>query len=147
MGALFVKLNGPRYWTLDGFGTKNAPVEPITRGFNGIQMRRVATIDLDPEPKFGLYDAAKVDRHAIFLIGYVCSRRNSSSTPRVLRSPCGSTSSRTCTPCCTEDEFGPADQPVKLGPEGSAGTVVVGDGVSATTATLLMQLFSAGSGV
>ncbi|NDE80138.1 MAG: hypothetical protein EB037_04355 [Actinobacteria bacterium] len=30
MGALMVKLNGPRYWTLDGFGTKVAVVEPVS---------------------------------------------------------------------------------------------------------------------
>ena len=38
MGALFVKLNGPRYWMLDGLGTKVAFVEPVMREFNGLLM-------------------------------------------------------------------------------------------------------------
>ena len=29
MGAMFVKLNGPRYWMLDGLGSKVAVVEPV----------------------------------------------------------------------------------------------------------------------
>jgi len=28
LGALIVKLNGPRYWVLDGLGSKSAPLEP-----------------------------------------------------------------------------------------------------------------------
>lgn len=66
MGALFVKLNGPRYWTLDGFGAKQAPVEPILRDFNGITMRRIAVVKLGDEPKLDPYTATKVDRQAIF---------------------------------------------------------------------------------
>ena len=41
MGAMFVKLNGPRYWVLDGFGTKVDVVEPVFREFNGLNMRRI----------------------------------------------------------------------------------------------------------
>ena len=37
MGALMVKLNGPRHWVLDGLGQKVAPVEPIFKDFNGIK--------------------------------------------------------------------------------------------------------------
>ena len=73
MGALFVKLNGPRYWTLDGFGTREAPVEPIMRDFNGIEMRRIAKIDLGAEPKFGAYNAAKVDRRIVFFFDAGCT--------------------------------------------------------------------------
>lgn len=66
MGAVMVKLNGPRYWTLDGFGTKLAPMEPIMREFNGIMMRRIAVVELGPEPKLGPYNAMKVNRQAVF---------------------------------------------------------------------------------
>lgn len=66
LGALWVKLNGPRYWTLDGFGVKGAPVEPVLRDFGGITMRRIALIELGPEPKLGPYNPARVDRQAVF---------------------------------------------------------------------------------
>ena len=35
MGAVAVKLNGPRHWMIDGLGTKVAVVEPVLRDFNG----------------------------------------------------------------------------------------------------------------
>ena len=66
MGALAVKLNGPRYWTLDGFGLKVAVVDPVMRDFNGITMRRIATVDLGEVPKLGPYTETKVNRGAIF---------------------------------------------------------------------------------
>lgn len=66
MGAVMVKLNGPRYWTLDGFGTKLQPMEPIMREFNGIMMRRIAVVELGPEPKVGPYNEMKVNRQAVF---------------------------------------------------------------------------------
>ncbi len=66
MGAILAKLNGPRYWTLDGFGTKLQPVEPIMRDFNGIMMRRIAVVELGPEPKMGPYNEMKVNRQVIF---------------------------------------------------------------------------------
>jgi hypothetical protein len=66
MGAVMVKLNGPRYWTLDGFGTKLQPVEPIMREFNGIMMRRIAVVELGPDPKVGPYNEMKVNRQVIF---------------------------------------------------------------------------------
>ncbi|MBU3702262.1 MAG: hypothetical protein FGM58_09485 [Acidimicrobiia bacterium] len=68
MGALLVKLNGPRYWTIDGLGAKGRPVEPELRDFNGITMRRIAVVQLGPEPKLGPYTIAKVDRRAIFFL-------------------------------------------------------------------------------
>ena len=43
LGAMFVKLNGPRHWMLDGLGTKVATVDPVLRDFNGITKRRTAT--------------------------------------------------------------------------------------------------------
>lgn len=66
MGALVVKLNGPRYWMLDGLGTKVAPVEPVLREFGGIMMRRIATIDLGTDPSQTPYTVRHVDRGAIF---------------------------------------------------------------------------------
>lgn len=66
MGAVFVKLNGPRYWCLDAFGSKVALVEPVFRDFNGLTMRRIATVELgkDPSPKF--YAERHVNRGAVF---------------------------------------------------------------------------------
>lgn len=68
MGAVMVKLNGPRHWTLDGFGTKLQPMEPILRDFNGITMRRIAVVELGAEPKLGPYNAMKVNRQVVFFI-------------------------------------------------------------------------------
>ena len=66
MDALFVKLNGPRRWVLDGLGTKVAPVEPILRDFNGLTMRRIATVDLGTNPAAPPYTVRHVDRGAVF---------------------------------------------------------------------------------
>jgi hypothetical protein len=66
MDALTVKLNGPRYWTLDGFGQKLAPMEPILRDFNGITMRRIAVVELGPAPQLGPYNGMKVNRQVVF---------------------------------------------------------------------------------
>lgn len=66
MEAAFVKLNGPRHWMLDGLGTKVATVEPVLREFNGLLMRRIATIDLGPSLAAGPYTIRHVDRGAVF---------------------------------------------------------------------------------
>ena len=66
LGALGAKLNGPRYWVLDGFGTKVAPVEPVLREFNGLLMRRIAQIDLGTQPQVATYLERRVDRGAVF---------------------------------------------------------------------------------
>ena len=66
MGALFVKLNGPRYWMLDGLGTKVAFVEPVMREFNGLMMRRIATVDLGDAPASMSYEERYVNRGAVF---------------------------------------------------------------------------------
>ena len=66
MGAIAVKLNGPRHWTLDGFGLKVAVVDPIFRDFNDITMRRIATVDLGEIPRLGPYTETKVNRGAVF---------------------------------------------------------------------------------
>jgi hypothetical protein len=66
LGALFVKLNGPRHWVLDGLGAKRAPVEPVMASFNGLEMRRIATVDLGTQPMQIPYTERHVDRGAIF---------------------------------------------------------------------------------
>ena len=66
MGAVFVKLNGPRYWLLDGLGSKVAVVDPVFKDFNGIQMRRIATIPLGTDFAAGPYVARNVNRGAVF---------------------------------------------------------------------------------
>ena len=66
MGAVFAKLNGPRHWMLDGLGTKVAVVEPVFRGFNGITMRRIATINLGADYSPGSYVERKINRGAVF---------------------------------------------------------------------------------
>jgi hypothetical protein len=66
MGAVFVKLNGPRYWLLDGLGSKVAVVEPVFKDFNGLQMRRIATIPLGADFAAGAYVMRNVNRGAVF---------------------------------------------------------------------------------
>lgn len=66
MGAVFVKLNGPRYWLLDGLGSKVAVVEPVFKDFNGLQMRRIATIPLGADFATGAYVMRNVNRGAVF---------------------------------------------------------------------------------
>lgn len=66
MGALFVKLNGPRHWMLDGLGTKVAMVEPVMREFNGLLTRRIAVVDLGNNPQATPYTERHVDRGAVF---------------------------------------------------------------------------------
>jgi hypothetical protein len=66
MGAVTVKLNGPRYWMLDGLGTKVAVVDPVFREFNGITMRRIATVDLGDDLSAGPYVERHVNRGAVF---------------------------------------------------------------------------------
>ena len=66
MGAVVVKLNGPRYWTLDGFGQKVATTEPVFRDFNGLTMRRIALVNLGSDPSQKFYAERKVARGAVF---------------------------------------------------------------------------------
>ncbi len=66
MGAVAVKLNGPRHWMIDGLGTKVAVVEPVLRDFNGLTMRRIATIDLGGTPGVAPYTETHVNRGAVF---------------------------------------------------------------------------------
>jgi hypothetical protein len=66
LGAAFVKLNGPRYWMLDGLGSKAQTVEPVLREFGGILMRRIAVLDLGTDFVPGPYELRHVDRGAIF---------------------------------------------------------------------------------
>ncbi len=66
LGALVVKLNGPRYWTLDGLGQKAPVVDPVMREFNGLSMRRLATVDLGDNPSTQPYVERYVNRGAVF---------------------------------------------------------------------------------
>jgi hypothetical protein len=66
MGAAFVKLNGPRHWVLDGLGTKVAVVEPVFHDFNGLMMRRIATVDLAGGATPMPYGERHVNRGAVF---------------------------------------------------------------------------------
>src|SRR4051812_5055445 len=66
MGVLAVKLNGPRHWMLDGLGTKVAVVEPVLRDFNGLTMRRIATVELGAVPNVQPYVERYVNRGAVF---------------------------------------------------------------------------------
>ena len=62
LGALHVKLNGPRYWVLDALGSKGTPIEPVLREFNGLRMRRIAVLELGTNPAQVPYTARTVDR-------------------------------------------------------------------------------------
>lgn len=66
LDAVFVKLNGPRHWMLDGLGSKAQPIEPIMREFGGIMMRRIAVVKLGDEPAQIPYTVRYVDRRAVF---------------------------------------------------------------------------------
>ncbi len=66
MGAAMVKLNGPRHWMLDGLGAKVAVVDPVMRAFNGLMMRRIATVDLGANPAPARYEERFVNRGAVF---------------------------------------------------------------------------------
>jgi hypothetical protein len=66
MNAVFAKLNGPRYWVLDGLGSKVAVVDPVFKDFNGIQMRRIATIPIGADFAAGPYTIRNVNRGAVF---------------------------------------------------------------------------------
>ena len=66
MGAVLTKLNGPRYWQLDGLGSKVAVVDPVFRNFNGIQMRRIAAIPMGADFASGPYVMRNVNRGAVF---------------------------------------------------------------------------------
>lgn len=66
LGAAVVKLNGPRYWTLDGFGQKVAVVEPVLHEFGGLTTRRIATVALGHNPGVMPYTQRHVNRGAVF---------------------------------------------------------------------------------
>jgi hypothetical protein len=66
LGALVVKLNGPRHWVIDGIGQKVNTLEPVLREFNGMQMRRLALIDLGNDPSTSPYTERHVHRGAVF---------------------------------------------------------------------------------
>ena len=66
LGALLVKLNGPRHWVLDGLGTKVAVLEPVLKDFSGLLTRRIAEVELGDDPTQIPYTVRHVNRGAIF---------------------------------------------------------------------------------
>jgi hypothetical protein len=66
LGALVVKLNGPRHWVIDGIGQKRDILEPVRREFNGLLMRRLALIDLGDDPSTSPYTDKHVHRGVVF---------------------------------------------------------------------------------
>jgi len=66
LGAFLVKLNGPRYWVLDGLGAKVQTTEPVMKEFGGIMMRRIAELDLGTNPQQVPYTERHVNRGAVF---------------------------------------------------------------------------------
>ena len=65
-GAVFAKLNGPRHWCLDGLGAKAPTVDPELKDFNGITMRRLATVDLSAGVGPAPYEERHVNRGSTF---------------------------------------------------------------------------------
>jgi hypothetical protein len=53
---------------LDGFGSKTAHIEPVIRDFNGLPMRRIATVEFKPEGKAvtAPHEERHVNRGAVF---------------------------------------------------------------------------------
>ena len=66
LGAVAVKLNGPRHWMIDGLGQKVAVAEPVLCDFEGLTMRRIALIDLGDTPATSPYSQVHVNRGAVF---------------------------------------------------------------------------------
>ena len=66
MGALAVKLNGPRHWMLDGLGQKVAVVDPVFREFGGLTTRRIAVVELGETFGVHPYEEIHVNRGAVF---------------------------------------------------------------------------------
>ena len=63
--ATFALLNGPRYWLMDGIG-KVQNVNPLLRTFGGIDMRLVATLELDGDVARVSYKERHVNRGAVW---------------------------------------------------------------------------------
>lgn len=64
-----VKLNGPRYWTIDGF-TATALINPEVKEFGGIKMRHAGTLELSLADKLTMgtpYAVHKVDRKTVWV--------------------------------------------------------------------------------
>jgi hypothetical protein len=64
-GADVAVLNGPRYWMMDGIGKIDA-IEPVLRTFGGIEMRRVATLEVDGSFARTPYSERHVNRSAVW---------------------------------------------------------------------------------
>jgi len=82
-GATAAILNGPRYWLMDGIGKVDV-VEPVVRDFGGIEMRRLATIELDGGIGRAFYTERCVNRGAQWFF-------NAGSSVHGLEAPDGKT--------------------------------------------------------
>ncbi|MBX9687742.1 MAG: hypothetical protein K2X27_13635 [Candidatus Obscuribacterales bacterium] len=68
-GVKAVKLNGPRYWVIDGL-TGSTLVSKVQRNFGGIEMRHAGTLELSIKDKLSLgkaYATHKVARKTIWV--------------------------------------------------------------------------------
>jgi hypothetical protein len=66
--ADFVKLNGPRYWTMDSM--KSSLLNPTIVNFNGIEMRKAGIVEVgfrDIIGKRSVYKERKVRRNSIWI--------------------------------------------------------------------------------
>jgi len=63
--ATFAILNGPRYWLMDGMG-KVQKVQPVIRDFGGIEMRRVAMLELEGDVVRSTYKERHVNHGAVW---------------------------------------------------------------------------------
>lgn len=64
-GAALAFLNGPRYWLMDGIG-KVTNVDPALIDFGGIEMRRVATVEVNGPQSQTFYAERHVNRGAVW---------------------------------------------------------------------------------
>jgi hypothetical protein len=65
-GALLCFKNGPRYWAFDALEV-NIPTDAVTREFEGLTMRRIASLDLGPDvPIPGPFQARAVSRDNVW---------------------------------------------------------------------------------
>jgi hypothetical protein len=64
LGALHVKLNGPRHWVIDGIGQKVNTLEPVLRDFGGL----LSAVEAVPTWK-GIIEQAEGHHAGVIVIG------------------------------------------------------------------------------
>lgn len=143
MGAVLVKLNGPRYWVIDAIGQKVPVVDPVLRDFNGLTMRRLATVDLGENPQATPYTERKVNRGAAFLFDAgtpVYQLVDPAGSTYIMQSYCISVD-----PTLTEASLAGLGERLTLPPGWTYRTRLLADGVTVDTtqslATVLQDEF------